>query len=244
MAKKARSLPVARRPVSEARQRAFLEVLAKTGIVAEASRLASPHSKDRKAASGSFYSLRRIDPHFAAAWADAQEAADAALLMEARRRAVHGSKRGIFQRGVRVQDVDPETGEQVPATETVYSDRLMEILLKSRFPNDFVERRQVEHVKAAEGWTITGADLHCLNDRQTEALQEIMGVVMQSRGEFGRDPQMEAAEIDAKLIDVTPAPETIEVELEPTDAKLAAIELEAVEGGDTLRELEALEVAG
>ena len=99
MAKKARNLPVARRPVSEARQRAFLEHLARTGIVVEASRLASPHSKDRKAASGSFYSLRRTDPHFAVAWDQAQEQADAALLMEARRRAIHGSKRGIIQKG-------------------------------------------------------------------------------------------------------------------------------------------------
>ena len=230
MAKKSRSLPVARRPVSEARRTAFLEVLARTGIVAEASRLASPHSKDRKAASGSFYSLRRIDPHFAVAWDAAQEEADAALLLEARRRAIHGSKRGIFQRGVRVMDKDPVTGEQVPATETVYSDRLLELILKARFPNDFVERRQVEHVKAAQGWTISGADLHCLNDRQTEALQEIMGVVMEARGEITRDPQMEAAEFDAKLIDVTPEREVIE--------------LEPVEAGDTLRELEFLEAAG
>ncbi len=113
MAKKARDLPVAKRDVSEPRRVAFLEVLAKTGIVAEASRLASPHAANVKGASGAFYSLRRRDPHFAAAWDAAQEQADAALLMEARRRAVHGSKKGIFQKGVRVQDVDPETGEQV-----------------------------------------------------------------------------------------------------------------------------------
>lgn len=219
--KKARALPVAKRPVSEPRQKAFLEVLAKTGIVAEASRLASAHSKDRKAASGSFYSLRRRDPHFAAAWDAAQEQADAALLLEARRRAVHGSKRGIFQKGVRVVDHDGE-----PASETVYSDRLLELILKARFPNDFVERRQVEHVKSASGWQITGEDLHALNDRQTEALQDIMATVMEARGEIERDPVMEAAEIDARMIDVTPM-ETVEIE--PTDAELEAIEAEAVE---------------
>lgn len=211
--KKTRPLPVARRPVSEARQRAFLETLVKTGIVAEASRLASPHAANVKGASGAFYSLRRRDPHFAAAWDAAQEQADAALLMEARRRAVHGSQRGIFQKGVRVVDHDGE-----PACETVYSDRLLELILKARFPNDFVERRQVEHVQTPEGWVITGADLHCLNDRQTEALQEIMAVVMEARGEIVNDPLMESAEINARMIDIS-----------PTDAELTAIELEAVE---------------
>lgn len=211
---------MARRPVSEVRQKAFLEVLARTGIVAEASRLASPHAANVKGASGAFYSLRRRDPAFAVAWDAAQEQADAALLMEARRRAVHGSQKGIFQKGVRVVDHDGE-----PASETVYSDRLLELILKARFPNDFVERRQVEHLQKAEGWTITGADLYALTDEQTEQLQAIMAAVMEERGEIGRDPGME----DARLIDVTPRPEVIEVEV---------IE---VEDGDTLAELEALE---
>ena len=71
-----------------------------------------------------------------------------------------------------------------------------------RFPNDFVERRQVEHVKAASGWQITGADLHVLDDTETEWLQRIMSKVMEARGEITRDPGME----DAALIDVTPRP--------------------------------------
>ncbi len=225
MAKKARTLPVARRPVSEARQRVFLEHLARTGVVAEASRLASPHAVNFKGASGSFYSLRRIDPHFAVAWDAAQERADAALLTEARRRAVEGCERGIFQKGTQATTADGE-----PATERVYSDRLLELLLKSRFPTDFVERRQVEHVQGAEGWQITGQDLHALTDEQTEQLQEIMAAVMLARGETERE--------DVALIDVTPSPEVIEVEV------IEVEDPEPIEAGDTLAELEALEVAG
>lgn len=211
MAKKIPNLPVAKRPVSEARQRVFLEALERTGVVAEASRMASPHAANVKGASGSFYALRRRDPHFATAWDAAQELADAKLLTEARRRAVEGSKRGIFQRGV--QAVDAEGN---PATETVYSDRLLELLLKSRFPNDFVERRQVEHKQAVEGWQITGADLYALTERQTEQLQEIMATVMEARGEITRE--------DALLIDVSPEREVIEVEAVEVEPELEAVE--------------------
>ena len=134
-------------------------------------------------------------------------------VMEARRRAVHGSQRGIFQKGVRVVDHDGE-----PASETVYSDRLMELILRARFPNDFVERRQVEHVQKAEGWQITGEDLHALTEVETEQLMAIMQKVMAARGELVPDRGM----ADAEMIDVTPAPAE----------------------GETLAELEALEVAG
>ena len=103
----------------------------------------------------------------------------------------------------------------MPATETVYSDRLMEILLKSRFPNDFIERRQVEHVQRAEGWHIGAEDLQALSEVETEQLMAIMAVVMAARGEISRDPGIE----DAEFIDVTPA------------------------AGETMAELEALEVA-
>ena len=196
---------IVQRAVSPTRQRIFLEELAIHGCVAQASRVASPHARDRKGASGSFYSLRRRDPHFAAEWDGAQEQADAKLLVEARRRAIDGVERGIFQKGTQATTADGK-----PATKKVYSDRLLELLLKSRFPNDFVERRQVEHHHAPSGWQITAEDLHALSDSQVEQLQTIMETVMVARGETEPDLAMGTA-----LIDVTP--ETIETE--PDDSE-------------------------
>ena len=246
--KKSPPVPAHSRVVTPARARVFLEHLARCGVVAEAARLASPHALDRKGASGSFHSLRRRDPVFAVAWEEAQEQADAALLIEARRRAVHGTEKGIFQKGARVLDVDPETGKSVPATEKVYSDRLLELLLKSRFPTDFVERKQVEHLQKLNAWQITAADLVCLSDHESEALASIMATIMAARGDYEPDPMLGRAEIEAnmKVIEHQPA-ETVEIAgpasavgarperdlqregTEPSDKELVAIEAEAEE---------------
>ena len=110
----------------------------------------------------------------------------------------------------RLKGTQATTADGKPATEKVYSDRLLELLLKSRFPNDFVERRQVEHHHAPSGWQITAEDLHALSDSQVEQLQTIMETVMVARGETEPDLAMGTA-----LIDVTP--ETIETE--PDDSE-------------------------
>lgn len=234
--KKKRSPPVPlhRRAVTAARAEVFLEHLARCGVVAEAARLASPHALDRKGASGSFFSLRRRDPVFAVAWEAAQEQADAALLIEARRRAIHGTDKGIFQKGARVQDIDPETGEEIPATEKVYSDRLLELLLKSRFPTDFVERRQIEHMQKLNAWQITATDLACLSDNESQWLASIMATIVAARGDHEPDPMLGRAELDANMTDVTPGgavAELIEykpaeiIDVEPTDRELSDIEV-------------------
>ncbi|MEX1306707.1 MAG: hypothetical protein WEA84_16255 [Rhodovibrionaceae bacterium] len=142
--------------------------------------------------------LAKRDPRFAAEMAAAQEEADAKLLMEARRRAVEGTSKGIFQKGQRVTDSDGK-----PASEQVYSDRLLELLLKSRYPADFIERRAVEHSSAPSGWQIGASDLHCLNDEETEWLQRIMSKVMTARGEIEPDPAIDYADaIEADFSEV------------------------------------------
>ena len=126
------------RPITEARKKAFLEELSRHGVVAQAARVATPHETKTTGASG-FYRLRNLDPAFAERWDAAVEQADAALLTEARRRAVEGVERGIFQKGTQATTADGE-----PATERVYSDRLLELILKPRFPNEYIERRAIE----------------------------------------------------------------------------------------------------
>ena len=181
--------------VTPERQAIFLEDLAKHGIVVQAARAASPHSRHIDGAASSFYGLKRRDPHFAAAWSVALEIADGALLAEARRRAVDGVDRRLFFKGIRVVDVDETTGEKTPVSEKEYSDRLLELLLKARFPRLFIERKAIEHYQAPGGWTITASDLTALSDEQTEQLQEIMSTIMTARNEIPPDEG---------LIDVTP----------------------------------------
>ena len=78
-----------KRKLTAKRKGIFLDELRRHGIVVEAARVASPHSRDRHGAASSFRDERNRDPEFAAAWDSAQETADANLLMEARRRAVN-----------------------------------------------------------------------------------------------------------------------------------------------------------
>jgi len=187
------------RHMTAKRKDIFLKELARTGVVTHAARVASPVSMSRKGPSSSFYSERRTDPVFAAAWDAALEEADAKLLIEARRRAIEGTERGVFQKGERVIDYNGE-----PATHRDYSDRIMELLLKSRFPSDFIERKAIEHVAKPSGWRITGADLACLSPSQTKSLQNIMSTIFVARGEGTNDPMLEKAEIEANMRDVTP----------------------------------------
>ena len=153
------------------------------GVLAESARCASPHSKDRAGAKSTFVDERNRDPIFAAAWDSAVEEADAKLLMEARRRAVEGTEKGIFQRGTQAT-----TAEGKPATEIQYSDRLMEILLKSRFPNEFIERRAIEHSGNVDhtmrGLLITPADLIALNPAERELLRGVLHTIADHRGEL------------------------------------------------------------
>ncbi len=69
--KEKRSLPVARRDISAPRREVFLAQLRDHGVVTWAAIAASPHTDDRKGASSSFYSLRRVSAAFSQEWDDA-----------------------------------------------------------------------------------------------------------------------------------------------------------------------------
>lgn len=77
---------------------------------------------------------------YAAAWAEAQEAAADRLEKEAIRRAVDGLKRFKFtSKGDPI--LDPDTGK--PYYELEYSDRLLECLLRANRPRRFASRHEV-----------------------------------------------------------------------------------------------------
>ena len=194
------------RPLTATRKRAFLDELRRHGIAAESARVASPHSRARHGAASTFRQERQRDPQFAADWDAAVEEADARLLMEAHRRAVEGTERGIFQRGTQAT-----TAEGKPATEVQYSDRLMELLLKARFPNEFIERRAVEHSGSVgqdiRVLSITPGDLIVLNPVQRDHLRGILTSIADARGESQELPVVTSENPVAAL----PAPKEVEV---------------------------------
>ena len=96
----------------------FLDGLRATGNVSESARAAN-------ICRSRVYECRHRDPVFAAAWADALEAAADRLEMEAFRRAVEGIGEDRFFRG------------DVVGRVTRYSDRLLMFLLKARRPERF-----------------------------------------------------------------------------------------------------------
>jgi hypothetical protein len=77
---------------------------------------------------------RRNDLEFAAAWEAAVEVALDALLEEAYRRSVIGHDEPLVHQGRLSTVTDPVTGEERVQTIRKYSDRLMEVLLKWRYP--------------------------------------------------------------------------------------------------------------
>ena len=79
------------------------------------------------------YEARETHPEFAKAWDDAIEQSVDILETEARRRAMHGVSRPVYQGGALVDHVQE------------YSDELAIFLLKAHRPEKFRERVDVRH---------------------------------------------------------------------------------------------------
>src|ERR1700757_4037730 len=108
--------------LTPARQQRFIKALSKTGCVTKAAALAGT-SRTR------VYELRKINPAFAAAWEEAEEAAADRLEDEARRRAVEGVPEPLVSAGKLVRDDDGQ-----PIIIRRYSDNLLLALIKARRP--------------------------------------------------------------------------------------------------------------
>jgi hypothetical protein len=107
--------------------RAFLAVLGRSGNVSLAC-----YAPD--VSRGAAYRLRDADAGFRDGWNEALKAAADVLELEARRRAIEGVKRYVRSQGEIVRD---EEGR--PMLETVYSDYLLERLLKAHKPELYRE---------------------------------------------------------------------------------------------------------
>lgn len=122
----------------------FLEALARTGSVVGAAAKAKVHRSTA-------YELKSADPAFAALWAEAEAVSVELMEAEARRRAVEGTLRPVFQGGKKVGEV------------LEYSDTLIIFLLKARRPDVYRDHAKVvvsgdpgAPVKHEHSVTVTG----------------------------------------------------------------------------------------
>lgn len=143
--------------------RSFLDVFSKTGNVTEACRLADLKRSDVLA-------RKRIDPEFSDLYQEAVDIGNDYLEAEARRRAVNGTKKPIVQGGRVVYMQHPDTGEllidpttllPIPMNEIIFSDKLLETLLKANNPDKFRENIKVDH-------NVTGGVLLLSSNQPTE----------------------------------------------------------------------------
>lgn len=125
MAAKRTRKPVSSRSVTAAQVDKFFAVFAATANVSKA-------SKASKVARSWVYDERDRNESFAARWKEAEEVACDALEEEARRRALKGVIKPIYQQGKRVGQVRE------------FSDTLMITLLKAHRPEKFKDRSSVE----------------------------------------------------------------------------------------------------
>src|SRR5262245_27197917 len=105
---------------------AFLEALAEPGSVVHAATKAKIHRSTA-------YNARADERAFADAWKEAEQIGVELMEAEARRRAVEGCRRPVYQGGKLVGHVQE------------YSDTLLIFLLKAHKPEKYRERHQVEH---------------------------------------------------------------------------------------------------
>src|SRR5712691_9209903 len=122
---------------TKAKRDAFLAVLCDT---ASPTRAAAAAGVSRTCA----YMARDRDLEFKIAWNDAVEMALDRLLEEGYRRAVDGFEEPAVSGGRVVVIRDPDTGDERPLSVTRYSDRLLEVLLKFRYPDRLAERLRAD----------------------------------------------------------------------------------------------------
>ncbi len=149
-----------------ARQK-FLVALRETANVSEAARRVG--ISRRRA-----YDVRNADPVFAAAWEDAVETAIDTLEAEAWRRGKEGWDEPVFYRGEIQRDAEGK-----PVTIRKYSDRMLELLLKTPRPEKYRERFDMRGLPPSEP---TVADLPNMTDEQLLAIMTGCPVPVARRG--------------------------------------------------------------
>lgn len=182
----------------EARRRAFLDALAITGVVTSA---CEATGIARKTA----YHWRDVDVAFAEEWDEAIATSTDRLEAEAHRRAVAGVEEPVFHRGQLVfkRDADGEiirdsNGQPVPATVSRRSDRLLELMLMAKRPEQYGRKtvdvnQRVERKDAPRAPILTQID-----SLPIEARRRVMDLLGKVQDELSAAPlQIEPESDDA-----------------------------------------------
>lgn len=123
--------PKVRDALSARRKKTFLRALSQLGNVTAASAAAGWGM-------GIAYSVRKADKEFAQGWEWALEVFGATLEMEAHRRAVHGVTKGVYG------SLGKDEGSGLIGTEVVYSDKLLETLLKANMRSKYGDKAEID----------------------------------------------------------------------------------------------------
>lgn len=152
------------RPTTEAQQAAFLGAYASVGVVTAACKLVGVDRQRHY----EWLADQEKYPDYEKRFKDAHEQACDRLEAEAVRRAVQGWDEPVYQMGALV------------GTKRMYSDRMLELMLKARRPGTFRDRQSVEHTGKDGGpietKNVTPIDLTKLTDEELDMLERIVGL--------------------------------------------------------------------
>lgn len=132
--------------VLQKRKSLFIKHLGRTGNITISSKLSGLPKQSAR-------DLYKKDEKFADEWDEALETAIDALELECRRRGKDGTEEYVTYQGrvVYMRDEDgnflrdPITDKRIPLVRRIYSDRLMELMLKAHRPEKYAENIQVDH---------------------------------------------------------------------------------------------------
>lgn len=105
--------------MTDERKQVFLDHLRQHGLVIQAAKAASPGSPI--GCQQSFYDERGRNPEFAAAWEQAIEDSEEALLAELKRRGIDGYEEDVYG------SLGPGQGTGIVGRKTVFSDKMAEL---------------------------------------------------------------------------------------------------------------------
>ena len=148
--------------ITAAHQTAFLEAYAQLGVITYAAKKAGID----RIRHYEWMADREKYPDYPARFEDAHQKACDSLESEARRRAVEGWQQPVYQKGELVGEI------------TLYSDRLLELLLKAKRGNEFRERQSVEHT-GRDGGPIETSQLVSVQDLNLP--EEVLRMIIEAR---------------------------------------------------------------
>lgn len=164
-------------PLTDQRKRIFCETLAKTGSMAAAAEAATPWATGEKHGYETFRDAIRRDPEFALAVENAKQAALASVEQMIVERAMNPPTKPYFERGKLMGFTE----------DRMSSDKLLLSLARKLNPNDWIEKKAVEHsgsvahAHAHAVAVLSPADVMVLDEEDREAFMGLLEKIAERR---------------------------------------------------------------